>query len=217
MIGLGIFAGALLSDLHIYLNSPAWTPASKPSLRLRILLYPMPSLAIIIGLTFMSYPEPSPSSYPWARSLVALGPYLTPAGANLRWYYHALGPQILILGIIFSPTAQRILSHRYLVTLGAMSFPIYLLHGPLLRSFGTWVLYIGMAPGANGRLPMPSSLRVWLTAPIFWGVTLALAYYWTMHVEPWCGRVTKWLEAWMVGPKEEKIPLASMADVEERV
>lgn len=197
MIGLGIFAGALLSDLYICLSPSAWTPPSKPSLRLRILLYPMPALTILFGLISMSYPDASPSSYPWAHKFIAIGPYLTPAGANLRWYYYALGPQILVLGIIFSPTAQRILSHRYLVLLGTMSFPIYLLHGPLLRSFGTWVLYIGMEHGANGKLPMPSSLRVWLIAPIFWGVTLTLAYYWTMHIEPWCGRVTKWLETWM--------------------
>jgi peptidoglycan/LPS O-acetylase OafA/YrhL len=216
MTGLGVFAGALLSDMYIFLNPSMCAPTLKISAWFQVFLYPMPALAIILGAIIMSFPEASPTSYPWAHGLNVLGPYISPAGADIRWYYYTIGPQIAIIGIIFSPMAQRLLSHRCLVLLGAMSFPTYLLHGPLLRSFGTWVLYIGVSPGTNNRLSMPSTWRVWLTAPIFWGTLLALAYWWTMYVEPWCGRVTKWLEVWMVGEREEKLPLASMADLEGR-
>jgi hypothetical protein len=48
---------------------------------------------------------------------------------------------MLILSIMFSPLLRRIFSHRSVIYLGSISFPLYLLHGTWIRLFLTWALY----------------------------------------------------------------------------
>lgn len=44
--------------------------------------------------------------------------------------------------VLFSPPIRRTLSQEYLVWLGGVRLPLYLLHGPLMRSILAWMLFI---------------------------------------------------------------------------
>jgi len=49
-----------------------------------------------------------------------------------------------MMSIIFSPTLQRLLSNRFLLFLGSISYPIFLLHNTLLRTVLVWAVYQGI-------------------------------------------------------------------------
>jgi hypothetical protein len=60
---------------------------------------------------------------------------------EMHRYMAALSSVLLIVAILYSPALRRQLSHPYLVFLGGISFPMYLLHGTLIRTVLVWLLY----------------------------------------------------------------------------
>lgn len=91
--------------------------------------------------------------------------------------------------------------------LGQVSFPLYLIHGPLLRSVLIWMVFgarkLVWVPdrGTAGEqtrevtvLPMPKAWVVILSVPVFFVILGAASQCWNVYVEPRCAKVTRWVE-----------------------
>ena len=163
------------------------------------------SLLIILGLYIISYPEENPEWAHWSASMLQVGHYIFPDGSEFARFYPSLGVSILTFGIVFNSTARRILSHWSLCWMGKMSFAIYLLHAPLIRTLLTWMLYGASAlppPELDedgqqlppGWVPIASRWICFVIIPVFYILLYKIAQAWSTHVDPWCGRVTNWVE-----------------------
>jgi hypothetical protein len=163
------------------------------------------SILIIIGLFFISFPEENQSWTRWSAFLLKLGDYMFPTGVEIARYYPGLGANILILGIMFNDTAKRIMSHSFFCWMGKLSFPIYLLHAPLIRTVLTWVLFGASVRPPQGKdqdgkelppgwLPIANRWVCFIAIPMFYVFLYRVANLWATHVDPFCGRVTNWFE-----------------------
>jgi hypothetical protein len=160
-----------------------------------------------LGLYLMSYPEENAEWAPWSSGLQYLGTtYFFPANTELARWYPGVGVEVFVLGVMFNPMVKRGLSHRWLCWIGKMSFAVYLIHAPLLRTILTYMIY-GLSPRTpsyyideHGQ-PLPPGWRreysrMWtiVAVPIFYVILYRLAASWVKYVDPWCGRVTNWVE-----------------------
>ena len=138
--------------------------------------------------------------------MINIGHYIFPANSEYGRFYPGLGANLLTLGIIFNSTAKKILSHSALCWLGKLSFAIYLLHAPLLRTLLTWMLYAPSSrPPSPGKdndgndlppewVPPVSRWLCFILVPLWYVMIYKIAQAWVAYVDPWCSRVTNWLE-----------------------
>jgi len=200
VIGINIYAGMLLAELQL-----------DPEIQSHVADHPhtysfLSTALIFLGTFTLSYPEENPEWARWSTGLLHFGYHIFPEGAEFARFYPALGSQILIFGIFFNPTAKRLLSSSALCWLGKMSFAVYLLHAPLIRSLLTWMLYGAssspLSPGkdANGNdlppswIPLTNRWLLVVTLPLFYFLLYRIAHIWTAYVDPWCARATNWVE-----------------------
>lgn len=190
------FWGVLFADIQNHDTIPALL-ASRP--RTSALLS---TVFVLLGLTFASFPEIHPEWMAWSRFLTNAMEVIRPSTlVDLPRLGSGLGLNFLTLGILFSPSVlQRALASKYLLFFGRLSFAVYLLHGPLLRTTLVWMLYGVHAPPEGqvdlygiqmpailmypGNMTLLACLLVWL--PMLFG----LAHLWTVHVDTWCDRMT---------------------------
>jgi len=202
---INFLPGMLLADLHVSLGSSA--PSYLPR--------PIAACTILLGLLLSSYPEVNANWAGWSRYLDASIRALMPPGAGEPSRYCAsLGATFLCFGIFFSSNARKLLSHRTLNWLGALSFPIYLLHNTLIKTLLSAVIYArgGMIPllDEQGNPVVELKRGGWIAfgvgMPLFFGVLLWLSWLWTLFVDPFCASVTKGAVDWMMGKRrvEEK-------------
>lgn len=161
---------------------------------------------IFLSLYLLSYPEDNPDWARWSNAMTNFGRYIFPANSEYARFYPGLGANLLTLGIIFNHTAKKILSHPALCWLGKLSFAIYLLHAPLLRTLLTWMLYGASSqpslPGKDSEgkdlppawVPPVSRWLCFILVPLWYVMIYKIAQAWTAYVDPWCGRLTNWLE-----------------------
>ncbi|KAI9798922.1 MAG: hypothetical protein M1825_004935 [Sarcosagium campestre] len=197
IIGINVYWGLLLVEICLDPDIQRFA-VENPNARTAF------SVAMIAtGMWFCSYPEEHPEWRPWSKNLQHLGDALFPAGAEYSRFYPSLGVEALSIGIVFNTTAKKIFSHPWLCWLGQMSFPIYLLHAPLIRTVLTWMLYgisIPVGGGPKGDNPPPEKLHLHnryicaIAIPLFYVFLYRVAFYWNKHVDAWCGRVTNKLE-----------------------
>ena len=136
--------------------------------------------------------------------MTKLGHYMFPSGVEYARYYPGLGSNVLTLGVMFNDTAKKLLSQRLFLFLGKNSFPIYLLHAPLIRTVLTWVLFGFSKRPDNGRddkghqmwgwLPVASTWVILIAVPLFYVFLYRVANLWSNYVDPFCGKVTQWFE-----------------------
>jgi len=196
--------------------------ASDHSLINRVLSFSM----ILCGWYFISYPAKHPEWAAWSNALYHIGQQVFPTGAEIHSFWDLVGVLLITSGIILSGKAQQILSHPYLLWLGAQSFPIYLIHGPLLRSFLNWTLYAFATPDwyeesendtvtrVFARHPIPPAWKFVLWLPLYFMVLLYLADLWAEKIEPRCASVSKWLEDTICG-REDDTPVTTQMFLKE--
>jgi hypothetical protein len=179
----------------------------NPKSRVAVLLpYPL----AVLGLYLCSFPSEYADRVRWTQRLLVLGMRIFPNGCDIGRYWVAVGAQILCFSIFYSPSMRRALSNRFLLWLGSISYPLYLLHGTLMRSVLAWFLY---APGAlrmksqpdpaviqdsspelDPPIPTPSFLTLAFVLPIFGVFLLYVVNQWAIKVEPYFGAATKSFE-----------------------
>ncbi|KAJ5561749.1 hypothetical protein N7535_003790 [Penicillium sp. DV-2018c] len=222
-VGINVFAGMILAELSFY-NLTALQP--------RILFRILPYGLVTLGLYICSYPDQFAGQTAWSSQLESLAEMLFPQGAHVGRYYAGLGAQMICLGVILSASMRRILSHPVLLWLGSISFPLYLLHGPLMRSVLVYIIYLPMSVGftpavrADGTpdpesyIPTPNPLRLGIALVAFFVFLLYVVQQWAKHVEPRLGAATAAFERfsrswgrstmWSRKQKVEILPIASV-------
>ena len=163
------------------------------------------TFCILVGMFFCSYPEENPEWASWSNNMTKFANYFFPQGVEYARYYPGVGSNVLTLGVMYNDTAKKILSNRFFLFLGKNSFPIYLLHAPLIRTALTWVLFGFCSRPDNGKddqgnqlppgwLPVASTWIVLIVVPFFYIFLYRVANFWSNYVDPLCGRVTQWFE-----------------------
>ncbi len=221
---MNVFSGIFLAEFSLL----TWTlrfPAPRSAIRIFL-----PLFLVLTGLYLCSYPEERAEWTSWSFFLLRTAETIAPSGIEIWRYWPAVGVILITFGIILSPPLQKLLSTRPLLWLGSISYPLYLIHGPLLHSLLSWMLF-GFSDAyrsvvqENGtfkeltseiRRPMPEAWMYIIALPVFWYLLLTAANAWTLHVEPWCGRVTQRIEERICGTQGKVLPV-TMLDTAPRV
>jgi len=120
---------------------------------------------------------------------------------------------MLIFALHFSATLRLVFCHPYVVFLGTISFPFYLIHSMLLRSILCWVIY-GFIPDSGGLVtrpsdynesPVPESL-FWkiitvLVFPTWLAMVIYLSTLWRDHLDGYFVKFSQFIEEIIVGKK----------------
>lgn len=223
---MNVFAGMILAELSFY---------DFKGLETRKLFKALPYGLVTVGLYICSYPDQYADQCAWSSQLATIAEIIFPKDAVPSRYYASLGAQMVCFGVMFSPSMRRMLSHRALLWLGSISFPLYLVHGPLMRSVLVYLVYfpmsIGFKPalGADGMpnpesyIPTPSPFRLGVILVMFFVFLLYIAQQWTKHVEPKMGALTAALDkfsrsfgntaTWNSKEKNDLLPIASVKEM----
>lgn len=209
-IGINIYMGMIMAEMN-------FTPEVHQFAENRPITTSVVSgLLILTGFFCNSFPEASPDWAGWSRAMLRLGAHIFPQHAEQARFYPGLGAQMVCLGIMFNGTAKRILSSPWLCWFGKVSWPVYLIHGTLIRVILAPLLF-GLSerppwPGndQDGK-PLPQPWRPlysrWIllaAIPFFYVLLYRLALFWASHVDPLCGRITNWVEAKVFRPEESE-------------
>ena len=205
MLGMNIYFGALLAEISNRLPSPSMTPQRNPFIRT------LTGVALLLGLHVSGYPEVSPEWTSWSQNLAQIGQFIFP-GQDYWRYWTSIGAQLIALAVVISPRMQEMLSHPTFVWLGSVSLPLYLIHGPLVRSLLAWMLFGWQKPVSyfsqdeNGNLTdswqrrsFPDGWVFCIVLPVFLFILLWASHLWASWVEPWCAFTTKRIEEVMCG------------------
>ncbi|KAJ9488796.1 hypothetical protein VN97_g4487 [Penicillium thymicola] len=225
-VGTNIFAGMILAELSFYNLTSLW-----PRLIFKFLPYGL----VTLGLYICSYPDQYADQTEWSSQLALLAEVIFPKDANVSRYYASLGAQMICLGVMLSPFMRRTLSHPLLVWLGSISFPLYLVHGPLMRSVLVYLLYFPMSlgfepalradgtPDPESYIPTPGPFRLGIILTMFFVFLLYVVQQWTKHIEPRMSALTAVLErfsrswgknaTWTSKEKDEMLPIASVREL----
>ena len=221
--GIPIFGGGLLCELSM---EPI---VSKFSTSRSTVRRALPFSMALVGWYLMSYSGDHTEWAGWSKTLLQIGVNVFPAGAEIASYVHLTGVLVLVTTIVLSSTLQQILSHPVCLWLGIHSFPIYLVHGPLLRSFLNWMLYAFTDPEwieekdeddavvrIYPKLSIPPLWKFFFAIPIFFVALFVSARLWIIYIEPLCAQFTKWVEDIACGNsrKTENSQEATIAPVE---
>lgn len=187
----------------------------------------MAPIIALVGLIIGSYPQEHEDWSAWSMWLHktfvdpagdgSRGTFLVPHGTNASRRTSAFMVQLCAISIFLSPGMREALSHRYLLWLGRHSFAVYLVHGTILRTVGTWIVYgITAEPGkpaaVNGDgskkeedfLKAKGLLHIRLATVIFIALTYLAAWAWMRWVDASCTRATEWLERKVFQDEEEE-------------
>ena len=199
LVGFNIFCGILLAEVSLD------TDIQERVNRHPYLRSVLSAACIILGLFFCSYPEEKPEWARWSSFMMKLGHYIFPKAVEYARYYPGLGANILTVGVMFNTTAKAILSQRLLLFMGRLSWPVYLLHAPLIRTVLTWVLFGFSRRKDNGlddkghKLPpgwlqVAPSMVIFIAVPCFYIFLYRVANLWASYVDPIAGKITQSLE-----------------------
>lgn len=171
----------------------------------------------ILGLLIASYPGEHPEWAGWSNLMLKASRYIFPPDVNVGKRYTALGIDMIILAIFFSPSTKDFLSSRLLLWFGKQSFAVYLVHGTMLRVVLCWMLYGISGQPWEGPEPLTDDKRddwlpirppwvVGISIPVWIGLVYLLAALWTAYVDTFCASMTQKLER-AVFVEDEKTPL----------
>lgn len=165
------------------------------------------AILIIVGLFLCGYPDNHTEWASWTSMLQTAGNAVTVGGTELWRLIPGVGAQLLLAAIILSPSLQWFFCRPVMLWLGRISFPIYLIHGSLLRSvltsavysFGQWVTHREMVNGKITNewteLVAPNNPWVYVLAiPPWIALVLGVAHVWDKTVEQLCVRISSRIE-----------------------
>ncbi|KAK7739642.1 hypothetical protein SLS53_005609 [Cytospora paraplurivora] len=210
VFGMQFFWGTLIADLQNH------TPTTQFIIDHRRLTKTLSFILLLTGLTFASFPEGDPDWMPWSRTLLDIMTAMSPENPDYPRFASAIGLECAVLGILLNPGFQKVLSSRSLLFLGRMSFAVYLLHGPLMRTTLVWMLYGVRVPPdhANGvggmeltRLVYPGHLSLFACLVVWLPMVYGVAHLWMMYVDAWCERMSNRLVEFVVLEASEKVPV----------
>ena len=215
MIGLNVFGGAFLAELNMHLGS-AMSSRLYHSVTLRVIAISI----VVLGLYLSGFPENRIEWASWSTNLRLIGLKIFPKNVDQFRYWPSVGVQLITIGVMLSPLLQDVLTHPALLWLGGASFPIYLLHGPIIRSVLAWILFgfrepitrydynhDGTMAAQYEILPMPTGWMYTFALPLFFVILFACAHAWNLWIEPWCAYWTKNMEEMMMGMGDHSRPI----------
>ena len=113
-------------------------------------------------------------SFTYEQKLLIHAPIkaILPAGDTSHFIWDA-GAALMIIVLLGNPFMRRLFSKGWAVWLGLLSFPIYLLHGPILLSIGATSFLSGLGQyGETGSAILAALLSITLTLlcalPLIW-------------------------------------------------
>lgn len=208
----------------------ATTPFPGAPSRIKELLRTvLPFTTAIFGLYLCSFPDRDFTYTSWSWQLALLGQKVFPHDSDIIGFWPAIGAQIFCFSVYFSPLMRRALSHPFLLYLGTISFPLYLLHGPLMRSVLAWLAFgptwlrWNPTPPAEGQpsqgIPSPNPLALIVILPTFWTFLAMVVHNWTAKVEPRLGKATKKFEdfACQWGKEKDTLPAPTAQKTKENI
>lgn len=201
-VGFNVFAGAMLAETFL-------STIPQRLLRLSPLLAP-PLTVLALVLMSMPLQADGPEKAGWSNFLLWLSQQTLPRQYDIGRFYTSVGSQLLVFTVIISPHLRRVLSHPVLLWLGKISFPMYLLHGTLMRSIFAWMMFFGSEPRQfeeqyQGhtvtlyRYPLPGPIRTAVSILVFMFCVFVSAHFWALYIEPWFAKITKLAENRMTG------------------
>ncbi|KAL8841215.1 MAG: hypothetical protein Q9170_001004 [Blastenia crenularia] len=209
MVGPNVFTGIMLAELN-HSEYPVRFAKLSP--------FFAPPIAFC-GLSLMSFPSQFQDWTPWSDFLLRGFHKIAPAGAELMRFWPTIGAQMLAFSIVMSPHLRRALSRPWLLWLGKISFPLYLLHGSFMRSILAWLLFsrqslteIEEEGKKYRRYPLPSTPTFLVVMPIFFGILFIATHFWATKVEPHFGIITKTAEDVMFGKGDKGTALPVRRD-----
>ncbi|TVY82707.1 hypothetical protein LSUE1_G005721 [Lachnellula suecica] len=177
---------------------------------------------LILGLLSASFPEDHAEWVLWSNFMLKLSDYmLLPENGNVPTFYSGLGVILIASSIHFSKPLKTVLSLKYFLWAGKNSFAVYLIHGTLIRSVLSWMMFGVINPTSTfnedgtetmgPNLERPHNLRWYLWLPIWFAGLYWLANLWTNYVDPACAKITAALERKMFEQDDGmNIPLSSI-------
>ena len=148
---------------------------------------PLGLFYICIGLFVGGFPEFFPERAMWSSALYRLGILLGFSAipkTQVR-YWGTIGATCIIVGVIHSDRTKSFLKLPWNVYIGRISFPVYLLHGPLMKSLLPWVQHGMRSNGISSTASFTIALAVYVA------VLLALSELATRTIEVWSVRLSK--------------------------
>lgn len=201
LVGTNVFFGMFLAELSFF---PQSTISAESSIHLQAL----PLILAFVSLVLMSYPNEYTTWAPWSRFLLNVGYAIFPDTTDFGRAWPGLGAQFLCLSVMISPLLRRVFSNRWFVWIGSMSYSLYLLHGPLMRSVLAWLTFGPIAlreglpnPTENPDgswnwpvLPFPKPAAFVVILPVFWAFLTYVVWLWSTRVDPLFGKATNMFE-----------------------
>jgi len=189
---MNVFVGVILAELSIIM--PALTNSAGFRTAAMLITVPLALLALV----FMSMPMDNYWSTKWSGTIMDFFHPVFPEYTEPPRQVISLGAQLLCLSIVLSPILRQIFTSAPLLWVGKVSFAIYLLHGPLMRSVLSWCLYFGSTPleipseiPAVLLYPLPGGFRMIMSLMVFLVVLGGVAHLWTTRMEPVFAKLTK--------------------------
>ncbi|PVI01339.1 hypothetical protein DM02DRAFT_359805 [Periconia macrospinosa] len=161
---------------------------------------------IVFGMYIASYPEANIDALSWSRNLHSFFTAILPQDPDYGHFSSSIGLIFISFGIVLSPFLQKLLSSKYLLFLGRMSFAVYLLHHSMMKTVLAWMLYgIHTKPAHMNdknepeitRLEYPGHATLLMWSIVWWPMLYGVAYLWTTHVDPRCERMANKLVEWV--------------------
>lgn len=168
----------------------------------------LPTLTLLSGMIIAGFPEKNADWCFWSNYLKAVGIKLFGLSSELSRSWSSIGTSMMLVGLLYLPTAQAFLSHPGLVWMGKVSFSVFLIHSMLIRSVFCWMLYANSVPLETvdedwnlhiSKLLPATGINLLFTYAIFFPLLYLSAHFWTNYVESRCTDLARWVEDRMAG------------------
>jgi peptidoglycan/LPS O-acetylase OafA/YrhL len=200
--GMQFFFGAFLADLQ---NLEPGTFTRAQSLSTGPVRSILSVFCLVVGLYIGSLPDKNHEWQAWSLSLKNFLTAILPKDPDYPRFSSGLGLDIIAVGLHLSPLARNILSNRFFLWLGRMSFAVYLLHNQILRSVLCWMLYgFNLPEEGEPRLTLDSPIRLFMVVPFYLALTYGSAHLWTTYVDAWCARISERMVSFIKEDSGEK-------------